>query len=84
VYHPGFAGSFSIKRVAPVLASAVRYDDLDGVADGGAAATALVRLARGAVESVDEEAALRRALLIYCRRDTLALVELHRQLRTWP
>jgi hypothetical protein len=84
VYHPGFAGSFSIKRVAPVLAPAVRYDDLDGVADGGAAATALARLARGAVESVDEEAALRRALLEYCRRDTLALVELHRQLRTWP
>ena len=84
VYHPEFAGSFSLKRVAPVLAPAVRYDDLDGVADGGAAATALVRLARGAVESVDEEAALRRALLEYCRRDTLALVELHRQLRTWP
>ena len=27
VYHPEFAGSFSIKRVAPVLAPAVRYDD---------------------------------------------------------
>jgi hypothetical protein len=81
VYHPEFLGSFSIKSVAPVLAPAIRYNDLEGVADGGAAATALVRLARGAVESADEEAALRRALLEYCRRDTLALVELHAELR---
>ncbi len=81
VYHPEFFGSFSIKNVAPVLAPAVRYDDLEGIADGGAAATALVRLARGAVESADEEAALRRALLEYCRRDTLALVEVHAELR---
>ena len=84
VYHPEFAGSFSIKRVAPVLAPEVRYDDLEGVADGGAAATALLRLARGAIESADEEARLRRALLEYCGRDTLALLELHRQLRRLP
>ena len=74
-------GSFSIKRVAPVLAPAVGYDDLDGVADGAAAAMALERLARGMVESSDEQAALRRALLAYCKRDTLALVEVHAELR---
>jgi hypothetical protein len=51
------------------------------VSDGGAAASALVRLALGAVESAEEEAALRRALLEYCRRDTLALLEVHRALR---
>ena len=64
-----------------MLAPEIAYDDLDGVSDGGAAATALVRLALGAVESAEEEAALRRALLEYCRRDTLALVRLHRVLR---
>jgi hypothetical protein len=80
-YHPEFLGSCSIKSVAPVLALAARYDDSEGVAEGGAAATALVRLARGAVESADEEAALRRALLEYCRRDTLALLALHQELR---
>jgi hypothetical protein len=74
-------GSFSIKRVAPVLMPAVGYDDLEGVADGTAAATALARLARGMVESADEQAALRRALLKYCKRDTLALVEVHAELR---
>ena len=78
---PRVHGLVLLKRVAPVLAPAVGYDDLEGVADGGAAATALVRLARGMVESAEEEAALRRALLEYCRRDTLALVEVHAELR---
>jgi hypothetical protein len=81
VYHPAFMGSFSIKRVAPVLSPGVGYDDLEGVADGTAAATALARLARGMVESADEQAALRRALLAYCKRDTLALLEVHAELR---
>lgn len=81
VGHPEFGGSFSLKQVAPVLAPTIAYDDLDGVSDGGAAASALVRLALGAVESADEETALRRALLEYCQRDTLALVDLHRALR---
>jgi hypothetical protein len=84
VGHPDFGGSFSLKRVAPVLAPAIAYDDLDGVSDGGEASTALVRLALGAVASAEEEAALRGALLEYCRRDTLALVELHRMLRRLP
>src|SRR5262249_11053592 len=30
VCHPGFAESYSIKQVAPVLAPAIAYDDLDG------------------------------------------------------
>jgi Domain of unknown function(DUF2779) len=81
VGHPEFGGSFSLKSVAPVLAPAIAYDDLDGVSDGGEASTALVRLALGAVESAEDEAALRRALLEYCRRDTLALVHVHRELR---
>jgi predicted RecB family nuclease len=81
VGHPGFGGSFSLKQVVPVLAPEIAYDDLDGVSDGGEAASALVRLALGAVESAEEEAALRHALLEYCRRDTLALVRLHRVLR---
>ena len=81
VGHPDFGGSFSLKAVAPVLAPEIAYDDLDGVHDGGEASTALVRLALGAFESAAEEAAIRRALLEYCGRDTLALLELHRALR---
>ena len=79
--HPDFGGSFSLKQVAPVLAPSIGYDDLDGVSDGGEASTALVRLALGVFESAEEETAVRRALLEYCGRDTLALLEVHRVLR---
>ncbi len=80
VAHPEFGGSFGLKQVAPVLAPSIGYDDLGGVSDGGEASSALVSLALGASESEEEEVALRHALLEYCRRDTLALVEVHRAL----
>jgi hypothetical protein len=80
VGHPEFGGSFSLKHVAPVLAPSVDYDDLDGVSEGGEASRALIGLALGAFGSAEEEAAVRCALLEYCRRDTLALVELHHAL----
>jgi len=80
VAHPDFGGSFSLKQVAPVLAPSIGYDDLDGVSDGGEASSALVSLALGAFESAEEEGTLRRALLEYCQRDTLALLEVHRAL----
>jgi hypothetical protein len=80
VYHPGFAGSFSLKSVAPALAPGFGYGDLEGVADGTAAAAALLRLQRGQVGEA-EASALRGALLAYCRRDTEALVRVHGALR---
>jgi len=80
VYHPDFAGSFSIKKVAPALAPHVRYDDLGDVAEGTAAASAFARIAAGSIDEADEER-LRKALLAYCERDTFALMEVHRALR---
>jgi predicted RecB family nuclease len=80
VYHVDFRGSFSIKQVAPALAPGFGYGDLDGVAEGGAAAAAWREIASSAPG--DERAtSLRRQLLAYCARDTLALVEVHRALR---
>jgi predicted RecB family nuclease len=81
VYHPAFAGSFSLKRVAPALADGFDYGALTDIADGGAASLALQRLASGDVTDAAEEAQIRGALLAYCHRDTLALVELHRALQ---
>ena len=80
VYHPDFRGSFSIKKVAPALAPGFGYGDLDAVAEGAAAAAAFLRLASAELEP-PEERHLREALLAYCKRDTLALVEVHRALR---
>ena len=87
LHHVAFDGTcgcadrcpFSIKAVAPALLAGFGYADLDMVADGGAAAAALVRLAAG-MDDADEASRLRVALLRYCERDTLAMVELHRAL----
>ena len=80
VYHPGFAYSFSLKAVAPALVPGFGYDDLEGIAAGGHAAVEFARIAAGLCDAT-EDARIRRALLAYCARDTLALVELHRALR---
>jgi hypothetical protein len=81
IYHLAFGGSFSLKAVAPALIEGFGYGDLEQIAGGGAASAAFLRVASGAVSDPEEEARLRGALRVYCERDTLALVELHRALR---
>ncbi len=78
-YHPELLGSFSIKKVAPVFAPGVDYEDLSGVADGMAALGAFAEIVKGELSSGDEDR-LRGELLLYCGRDTLALLELFRAL----
>ncbi len=80
VYHPGFLGSFSLKRVAPVLAPGFRFDDLSGIADGGAAARGWLALTRGELDAA-RGAEVLAELRAYCARDSLALAELLRALR---
>ena len=80
VYYADFGGSYSIKAVGPVIAPNISYDDLEYVADGGAAAWAFERIASGRCKG--EENILRQALEEYCRRDTLAMVEIHSRLAT--
>ncbi|MDP3856538.1 MAG: DUF2779 domain-containing protein [Stagnimonas sp.] len=80
VYFPEFGFSNSIKSVAPALCPGFSYDDLDGVADGGAASAAFLQLASDRITDPGEALQLRVALLAYCKRDTLALLEVHRAL----
>jgi hypothetical protein len=79
VYHPNLLGSFSIKKVAPALAPGVGYEDLSGVADGMAALGSFAEIVRGDLSSAEEDR-LRGELLLYCGRDTLALLEVFRAL----
>jgi predicted RecB family nuclease len=80
VYHPDFGGSFSIKDVLPALVADLGYEDLE-IRDGNSASTALEDLLlRGFDRSAEEKAALRRKLLSYCERDTLAMIRVHRRL----
>lgn len=80
VYFPEFEFSNSIKSVAPALCPGFSYDDLIGIADGGAASAAFLQLASRRITDPGEVLQSRAALLTYCKRDTLAMVEVHQAL----
>jgi hypothetical protein len=76
-YHPSQQGSWSIKKVLPAAAPDLRYDELDGVQDGGMAMNAF-REAMSADTSKARKAQIEQQLLDYCGLDTYALVRLWR------
>jgi hypothetical protein len=80
VYHPGFGGNFGLKAVLPALVPGAGYGDL-AIADGNTASAVLegLLLSPEATPAEDRER-LRRELLAYCERDTLAMVKLTEQL----
>jgi len=80
VYHPAFAGSYSLKAVLPALIPNMSYKGLE-VADGTDAGLAWEAFTRGGLDQVERDT-IRKALLEYCRQDTLALVRLVTKLRS--
>jgi len=78
VYHPDFRGSYSIKKVLPVLVPELTYDGLS-IANGDAAITCFARMAKGQIIG-DDIATARQQLLDYCNLDTFAMVKLHDKL----
>jgi predicted RecB family nuclease len=79
VYHPAFAGSYSLKAVLPALVPQLTYEDM-AVANGQDAGVAWESLVRGGLDQ-SERGRTRMALLEYCRQDTLALVKLVERLQ---
>jgi predicted RecB family nuclease len=79
VAHPDFQGSFSMKAVAPAVAPDLTYSDLD-IADGGDASAAFYRIIADPTLSPEARDGVRRSLLQYCQRDTLALARVHQWL----
>ncbi len=77
-YHPAFAGSYSIKQVAPALVSGVDYRSL-AIQEGGMAACEYARMVFKVTDWVERER-IKQALLDYCARDTLAMVEIRKAL----
>ena len=77
-YHPAFGGSYSIKSVLPAIVPSLAYDDL-AIQEGGYAASQYYRMVFIETDWV-ERAAIEESLLAYCKRDTLAMVELRRAL----
>lgn len=80
VYHPAFAGSYSLKSVLPALVPGTSYDGMT-VANGQDAGLAWELLVRRGSDSKECDA-IRKALLDYCGQDTLALFRLLQKLRS--
>jgi hypothetical protein len=74
-YHPQMQGSWSIKAVLPTIAPDLSYQTLGEVRDGLAAQAAYLE-AIDARTPDPRRSQVRRALLAYCRQDTLALARL--------
>jgi predicted RecB family nuclease len=79
VYHPEFAGSYSLKDVLPALVPEMSYARMQ-VADGQAAGLAWEAFVHGGSDQVERDC-VKKALLDYCGQDTLALVRLLERLR---
>ena len=74
-YHPDMLGSWSLKKVLPTVAPDLSYDGLEHVSVGSEAEAAFQELLNAGT-SAERRRELRRALLDYCRLDTLAMVRL--------
>jgi hypothetical protein len=73
-------GSYSMKSVLPVLVPELGYDGLE-INDGGMAMEAYARM--NASKDPDEIERIRKALLEYCRLDTLGMVKIVEKLSTY-
>ena len=76
--HKDFRGSHSIKKVLPVLVPELSYDSLT-IRDGGTATTQWDRMVFE-IEVEKEKEIICQNLLVYCKLDTLAMVEVYRKL----
>ena len=73
-YHPDMRGSWSIKAVLPTVAPDLTYDGLD-IAGGSQAQYAYIEAIDPATTAQRREE-IRSQLLIYCERDTVAMIAL--------
>lgn len=77
--HPDFGNSNSLKSVLPVLIPKLSYEELD-VREGNQAQAVWNIMIR--TEDAREKERMIEALRAYCKTDTLAMVEIHKLLRS--
>ena len=78
-YDYRFYGSFSLKRVLPVLTNESGYDELEGVQDGDGAQAQFYDLINNSLNEEDR-IKVKKQLLEYCEKDTYSLVQIHQKL----
>ena len=76
-YHPEMKGSWSIKAILPTIAPELDYDNLQEVNDGSQAQLAYLEMIHPETPA-DRKKALEEELLIYCGRDSMAMVKIVR------
>jgi hypothetical protein len=74
-YHPAQEGSWSIKSLLPAVVPELRYDQLEGIQDGGMAMAAYLE-ATDPRTTTERRQAIRTQLEKYCRLDTYAMVRI--------
>lgn len=74
-YHPSQQGSWSLKKVLPAVVPDLRYDQLEGVQDGGMAVDAYLEAISSDTTPV-RKSHIEQQLLDYCKLDTYAMVRL--------
>jgi predicted RecB family nuclease len=79
VYHPAFAGSYSLKYVLPALVPEMTYESMP-VANGQDAGLAWEALVHGGLDQTEHDC-IKKGLLDYCGQDTMALAKLLQKLR---
>jgi len=77
-YHPGFRGSFSLKKVLPALVPSMAYEGL-AIQEGTQASLEYLRMLDPSTRP-EERKKIRADLLIYCGQDTLAMVRIREEL----
>jgi len=83
-YHPAMRGSFSIKKVLPVVAPDLDYGELEEVQEGTGAQVAYLYAALDPDVTTARRADLAEKLRRYCKQDTWAMVEIAYSLAGMP
>ncbi len=78
IYRWEMEGSYSIKYVLPALVPEMNYKEME-ISDGGMASNAWLTMWE--LENLEEKERIRKALLQYCKLDTLAMVRIIEKLR---
>jgi len=77
VYFWQVKGSYSLKEVLPALVPTMSYEEME-IADGGMAEQAYLDMC--ATDDMKERTRIRKALLEYCKQDTLGMAEIVKKL----
>ena len=79
IFFNGSVGSFSLKRVLPVLTNESGYDKLEGVQDGDGAQAQFYDYINNSLNEEDR-LKVKQQLLEYCEKDTYSLIQIHQKL----